>query len=395
MSTKGSSRLIGFLMVISFILSACAAPTAAPTAPPPPTAAPTQSPPTAAPTQQPPTAAPTQPAPTAVPTQPAPAPTATSAAAGPTKLRTAFVMTEGLENDWDLMFYQSFQRVQAKTPHGLQIDDIAYTTGGYGADLVRVMREYAATGKYDIIYTDGGYVEQMDALKTDFPNVMFVQAGYPIGKTGGNVFFVLKYINEATYLMGYLAGKLTKTNIVGAVAPFPYEDVSSDLNGFFDGARAANPNVKIRVSFTQSWYDPPKSLEAANAQIAAGVDQMFMRAEGWEACEQKKIVCYGTYVDNTKSAPNTNLANAFGYWDPEINWTIDQWWSHAAAGGPYNAPTDPAWFGMVKGGSALSPLNPKVSVPQDVLDALKKVQQDILDGKTVVAPNTQPPESDK
>ena len=241
MSTKGSSRLAGLLLVISLVLAACAAPTAVPTA---------------APTEQ------------APPATQAQIPAETSVAQPPTRLRAAFVMTEGLENDWDLMFYQSFQRVQAAAPHGLEIDDLAYTTGGYGADMVRVMREYAATGEYDIVYTDSGYVEQMDALRTDFPDVMFVQAGYPIGNTGGNVFFILKYINEATYLMGYLAGSLTNTNMVGAVAPFPYEDVSSDLNGFFDGARAANPDVQIRVSFTQSWYDPPKSLEAARAQIA-------------------------------------------------------------------------------------------------------------------------------
>ena len=51
----------------------------------------------------------------------------------------------------------------------------------------------------------------------------------------------------------------TKTNTVGVVACFPFDDVNGDLNDFVDGALSVNPYIEGRVMYIESWYNPPKA----------------------------------------------------------------------------------------------------------------------------------------
>ena len=66
-----------------------------------------------------------------------------------------------------------------------------------------------------------------------------------------------------------IAGKMTKSNTVGAVAAMGIPEVNRLVNAFFAGAKEVNPNVKRKVAFIGSFFDPPKAKEAAIAQIDA------------------------------------------------------------------------------------------------------------------------------
>ena len=45
--------------------------------------------------------------------------------------------------------------------------------------------------------------------------------------------------------MGMLAGLMIKTNVIGAVAAYPYADVNVPVNGYLDGAKSVNPDIKV------------------------------------------------------------------------------------------------------------------------------------------------------
>ncbi len=315
--------------------------------------------------------------------------------AKPTELHVAAVLSVGPEQAWDRSFLDSFKRVQAASPHGLKIADITYTDNVFGDQAEEVLRTYAQTGKYDVIWANSSYSDQVKKLRTQFPEIVWVVVGSGNEGMGGNGYYLFQHLHEPAYLMGMLAGYMTKTNVVGIVSTFPADDTNDVNNAFIAGAKSVNNSVKARVTYIQSWYDPVKGGEAGYAQIAAGADQMLMSAEAFDVCTAKKIMCYAHYIDYYKTAPDAIVASAIMNYDPLINYIIDQWWNHKTTGAAYNAPMDPVWFPMAKGTSELSPYhNFDTIIPQNVKDAVKQKMQDILSGKFTVPLDMSTPKSD-
>jgi basic membrane protein A and related proteins len=330
------------------------------------------------------------------PAEEVPAEEAPAESMEPTELGVAAMFCCGLENDWDGTMYESFQRIQAASPHGLEIHDLAFTDGLFGEEAEQVMKEYADSGEYDIIWLHSNYNDQLLNLKDSYPDIMWVMVGAGFEPHRGNAYLIDKRVFEATYLQGVIAGMMTESNVIGAVGPFPFDSVNADINGFFDGARSVNPDIEITATFIESWFDPPKSNEAAAAQIAAGVDQMFMRADAFDTCESSGILCYGPIADNTPAAPNSVVTDALAFWDPEISWIIDQWYEHKSAGTPFDGNPEYYYVGLADGGSDLSAYNENVvdQLPQEVLDAVEEVRAKIIDGTLEIEYRTEPPVSD-
>ncbi|OGO66904.1 MAG: hypothetical protein A2029_13060 [Chloroflexi bacterium RBG_19FT_COMBO_47_9] len=323
--------------------------------------------------------------PTTAPTEVAPA------VETPKELNVAAILSSTADNPWDKSFLLSFERVQEAAPHGLIINDLDYSEGVWGDEAEVVLREYAATGKYDIIWANSAYSDQVKNLKDEFPEILWVVTGSGNEGMGGNAYFLFLHLHEVAYLMGRLAGALTETNVLGNVAGYPTDDTYDVINGFIDGAKAVNPDIEAKVTFIESWYDPAKAADAAVAQIAAGADQVYMNSYGFEPCVEAKIYCYATYEDLNSLAPTAVLTSAIAYWDPHINYAIDEWWKHKTEGTPYNAPIEPVWFNMAEGTGDIAPFHDLDSqVPQAVKDDVMQAREDILSGKLVVPLNLTP-----
>ena len=199
----------------------------------------------------------------------------------------------------------------------------------------------------------GGWVRK--ALARVAPNTLFVFSGAGNHAVGGNGYWVTQHQNETGYLMGMIAGLMTKTDTVGVVGSFPGDETNAEVNGFFDGARAANPEVKRKLAYIQSWYDPQKSASATSALASAGADYILELAPAFEACQAAKVGCFGNYVDLNSLAPDVVVTSSLATWDPMINYILDQWWAHATAKAVYDAPKEAVWFGLPQGGTDLAP----------------------------------------
>lgn len=265
----------------------------------------------------------------------------------PTKVKIAGVLSAGKEAPWETSFINSMNRVIAARPHGLDVE-VDYTENVYD-NAEQVFRTYAETGEYDIIFGDTAYADAIEKVKGDFPNILFVMSGSGNHGLGDNAAWVFVHAHEPAYVMGEMAGKLTKSNVVGAVSTYPAEDTNDQINAFFAGAKSVNPNVKQKITYIQSWYDPTKANEATSAQIAAGADMIYQMSGTFEVCEQKEIGCFGNYVDMSAFAPKSVVASATVNWDPQIDWVIDQWWNAKTIGANFDAPKDPKWFSWSEG----------------------------------------------
>jgi len=313
----------------------------------------------------------------------------------PTELGVAAILSIGLESTWDSTFYEAYQRVQALSPHGVTLKDLAYTEGAWGEEAETVLRQYAETGEYDIIFAQASFTDQIKNLMDEFPDILWVVSGSGNEFLGENVYVIYMRIHEPTYLEGMLAGAMTETDVIGVIGLFPADDVNDDANAFIAGAKSVNPDIQAKVTFIETWYDPAKAQEATNAQIAAGADFILQGGEVYDVCTEAEIFCFARYADSNFYAPESVLASALGYWDPAILYIIDQWWDFKTTGEPYNAPTEAVWFSMADGGSDLSPFHGLESeIPADVLEMINAARQDILSGELVVPLNVETPVSD-
>jgi len=298
-----------------------------------------------------------------------------------------------VEQPWCTALVQAMQRIQAEAPHGLNIT-FDYTENVAPPDAERVLRQYADTGKYQILWAHSAYQDAVTALKDEYPDILWVGAGSGYEPMGGNAYWVDVFIHEPAYLAGIMAGMLTESNIISAVAAFPYANVNAPVNGFFDGAKSVNPDVTTNVTFIEAWFDPPKAKESAAAQIAAGADLVYAERFGpFEACKEGGVLCFGHFVDQNSLAPDVVITSPVALWDPNAKNIIDVWYDHATNGTAYNAPMERLVYYMKDGGSELAPFYGfEETLPQEVLDAVNQAKADIMAGTLVVPLNEAPPE---
>jgi basic membrane lipoprotein Med (substrate-binding protein (PBP1-ABC) superfamily) len=317
-----------------------------------------------------------------------------AAAQAPGELTIAAILSAGLEHAWDKALVDSINAVAAEKPHGAEIK-LVYTEGVWGDEAEQAMRVYAEGGEADIIFANSSYADQVENLKDEFPDIMWVVNGSGNRALGGNAYLVYYHGHEPAYLMGLLAGSLTKSNVIGTVGLFPADDVNDQVNAYVAGARSVNSEVQAKVTFIESWYDPAKAREAANAQIAAGADFIYQLGESFEACVEKKVICFGNYIDYNAIAPEVVMTSALVHWEPTIRYLVDEWHKHATTGAPYAAPTEAVWFSMAEGGSSLAPYhNHAAAIPAEVKAKVEEAKAAILAGSLEVPMVLDVPKSD-
>ena len=185
-----------------------------------------------------------------------------------------------------------------------------------GADAERVIRQLAADGNKLIFTTSFGYMEQTLKVAKAFPDVVFEHAtGY---KTAKNMGTYETRFYEGAYLLGVVAGKMTKTNTLGVVASFPIPEVIRNINAFTLGAQSVNPAIKTKVIWVNSWYDPAKERQAAETLIAQGVDVLSQNTDSpatLQVAQEKGVYAFGWDSDMTKFAPKAHLTANINHWD--------------------------------------------------------------------------------
>lgn len=314
----------------------------------------------------------------------------------PKDLNIALICVSIVEEPWNAAAIQSLERVKKEKPHGLNIN-WTISEQVFPPDVERVANEYAKTGKYGIIWAhSSSYTTLTSEFFKKYPDILWVLGGSGNIPPGGNCYAFSQNPYEPAYLCGMIAGLMTKSNVIGAVGSYPYTDINFVLNGYAAGAKAVNPDIKVKMTYIESWFDPQKAKESALAQIAAGADLIYAERYGpFEACKEKGIYGFGHYVDQNSLAPDVVISSALAHWDPTIKLLIDAWWNHVTKGVPYDAPAKYIVFGMKDGGSVLAPYHGLADkIPADVKAKVEKAKSDIMTGKLTVPARAEPVKSD-
>ena len=236
------------------------------------------------------------------------------------------------------------------------------------ADAERVFRDLAQKGYKVVFGTSFGYMNQMVKVAKAFPKTTFMHAtGYKTAPNLG-VFDVRTY--EGSYMLGVVAGKMTKNNKLGIVASIPIPEVIRNINAFTIGARSVNPEATTRVIWVNSWFDPGKEREAALALIAQGSDVLMQNTDSpavVQTAQEKGIMGFGWNSDMTKFGGKAQLAASILNWGVIYNKVIAD-----VQNGSWKTPN--IWWGVKEGAVNIDHIG--AAVPADV----KKLAEERRDG---------------
>jgi len=184
------------------------------------------------------------------------------------------------------------------------------------ADAERVIRQFADDGAKIIFTTSFGYMDPTINVAKDYPDVVFVHiSGY---KRADNVSTAFGKIEEPRYVSGLVAGKMTKSNKLGYVAAFPIPEVVRGLNAFTLGVRKSNPEATVQVVWTNTWFDPQKERQAAEALLDGGADVIAQHQDTpgpQQAAQDRGVFSVGYHADMAPLAPKAVLTSAIWNWE--------------------------------------------------------------------------------
>src|SRR3546814_16169726 len=119
---------------------------------------------------------------------------------------------------------------------------------------------------------------------------------------------------DGRHVIGLIAGKMTKSNVIGYVAPFPIPEVVRGINAVALAARSVNPDVTIKVVWVSSWFDPGKEADATKTLIDQGADIIMQHTDSpapVQVAEDRGVYAFGQASDMTafgRAAPPTGRA---------------------------------------------------------------------------------------
>ena len=305
-------------------------------------------------------------APAAAPTaQEAPAPTPT----GPLKIGFAYIGPVG-DGGWTFAHDQARKQLEAQ--FGDKIETTFVESVPEGADAERVLRDLATQGNTLIFGTTFGYMDTIQKLAADFPDVKWEHAtGY---KTAANVRTYDTRTYEGAYLAGIVAGSMTKSNQLGVVGSVPIPEVLRNLNSFTLGAQSVNPNISTKVVWVNEWFSPPKETEAATSLINSGVDVLFQNTDSpavLKTAQEKGVRAFGWDSDMKDYGPQAHLGSAAINWVPyytqSINDVLNGTWTEGKA-----------WWGVKEG--AIDLVSMADDIPQEVKDKVAAAKAGLKDG---------------
>ena len=203
---------------------------------------------------------------------------------------------------------------------GLNSDQIErkIVDDGDAAATEEAIKECINDGCRIIFTTSWGYMETTSEMAEQYPDVYFSHGtGYLSNGKNFNNYFGRIY--QARYLSGIVAGMNTKSNKIGYVAAqdSSNSEVTGGIDAFAIGVESVNPDAKIYVVVTNSWYDANKEKAASEQLLDMGCDVMAQHCDTaypQTLAQDRGVYGIGYNSDMSKETPNSCLTSVIWNW---------------------------------------------------------------------------------
>jgi basic membrane protein A len=267
----------------------------------------------------------------------------TAFADGHAKTKVGFVFV-GPVGDGGWTYEHNKGRLAVEEAFGDKVETVFVESVAEGPDSERVMTQMALNGADLIFTTSFGYMDPTINIAAKFPDVKFEHAtGY---KQADNVSVYSARFYEGRAIQGHIAGKMTKSNIVGYIASFPIPEVIRGINSAYIHAKKVNPDVEFKIIWAYTWFDPAKEADAAKVLIEQGADVVLQHTDSTApqaaAQDAGNVITFGQASDMGQYGPLPRVSSIIDDWAPyyiartqavmDGTWTSTSTWDGIGAG---------------------------------------------------------------
>src|SRR6201991_4978203 len=287
------------------------------------------------------------------------------------KLKVGFIYL-GPVGDLGWTYQHDLGRLAMLKELGDKVETTYLENVSEGPDSERSIEQLARAGNKLIFTTSFGYMEPTLKVAKKYPKIHFEHAtGY---KRADNVSTYSGRFYEGRYIQGIIAAKMSKSGVLGYIGSFPIPEVISGINATMLGAQTINPNIKVKIIWANSWFDPGKEADAAKALLDQGADVIMQHTDSPAAMQiasERGKLAFGQDSEMIKFGPKTQLTSIMDNWAPyyidRVKAELDGKWT-----------SENTWGGLK---SKTVVMAPYTNMPDDVKKMAEDTEAAIVAGK--------------
>lgn len=294
-----------------------------------------------------------------------------SAASAADKLKVGFIYL-GPIGDLGWTYQHEQGRLALVKELGDKIETTYLENVPEGPDSERAIEQLVRAGNKLIFTTSFGYMDPTLKVAKKYPNVHFEHAtGY---KRAPNMSTYSAKWYQGRYIQGQIAAKMSKSGVLGYIGSFPIPEVVSGINATMLGAQTVNPNIKVKIIWVNTWFDPGKEADAAKALLDQGADIIMQHTDSpapMQIASERGKLAFGQDSEMIKFGPKAQLTSILDTWGPYYIERVK-----AELAGTWKS--EDTWGGL---DSHMFAMAPYTNMPDDVKKAAEETQAAITSGK--------------
>ena len=287
------------------------------------------------------------------------------------KLKVGFIYL-GPIGDLGWTYQHDQARLALVKEFGDKIETTYLENVSEGPDAERSIEQLVRAGNKLIFTTSFGYMDPTMKVAKKYPNVHFEHAtGF---KRDKNMAIYNGRFYEGRYIQGVIAGKMSKAGVLGYIGSFPIPEVIMGINATILGAQTVNPNIKVKIIWVNTWFDPGKEADAAKALIDEGADIIMQHTDSpaaMQVASERGKLAFGQDSEMIKFGPKTQLTSIIDNWAPyyiaRVKEQLDGTWK-----------SEDTWGGLK---SKMVVMAPYTNMPDDVKKLAEDTEAAIVAGK--------------
>jgi basic membrane protein A len=309
--------------------------------------------------------------------------------AGAASKPVALVIAQGGLGDqsYNDLAYAGFQKALKET--GLEGKPVeSKDVVAQASDILRRASDAGFGLVVDLEYTHG---EPMLDVAKDYPDTKYVILNQV--RDAPNIASVIFQEQEGSYLAGLLAALVTTDTSIKGINPEPVigviggaksAGIDKFIAGYIEGAKAGNPNVDVKVAYSNNFGDPAIGLQMTKAMFEQGADIVYQVAGGTgmgviQAAKEAGHYAIGVDTDQDGIAPGAVLTSMVKRTDVADDTVVNNYADGKLEGGKVIT------LGLKEGGVGLSDMKETKSlIPAAILDKVEAAKKGILDGSIKV-----------
>ncbi len=197
--------------------------------------------------------------------------------------------------------------------------DVDTTYAESVTDAPKVIDDMVAAGNSIIFTTSYDYLHAAEDAAKRHPGVTFLNcSGFKKGERFGTYF---SRVEEAEYLAGMVAGRMTNNDKIGVVAAMKNYEQVMHINAFTLGVQAVNPDAQVFVRWVGFWFDPAREaigtkelIEHEGVDIIKGATDTSIPYE--EAAKLDVLSISHDNKDGCSKAPDHCIVASYYNWGP-------------------------------------------------------------------------------